>query len=227
MRNANLTRHAEVRLGERCKLSPEKLKHLLDNGVTIPVALQKGGRHAKRLLYSSPDQTWFIVVQDAADGGILTVMPLDYLKHRIAVTAAQRRSARSRVQAFENTRVTRTSCSESSYPACVISGENAVNPPPPPNQTSATNGWKVRVCYTIRGATFYKNLSKTHPEHGDPADWTTPGPVHSWLRECLVEAGIPFRSVEHVTADRKGLSELADCLLEHLPMTPEEIESCR
>jgi hypothetical protein len=73
MRNSNLTRHAEKRLGERCKLSPEKLKRLLDNGVAIPVALQKGGRHAKHLLYSCPDQDWFIVIQDANDGGVLTV----------------------------------------------------------------------------------------------------------------------------------------------------------
>ena len=226
MQNANLTRHAEARLGERCKLSPDKLKHLLDNDVAIPVALQKGGRHAKRLLYSSPDQSWFIVVQDATDGGILTVMPLDFLKHRIPVTAAQRRSARSRVQAFENTRLTRMCGSESSSPTSVISGENTVNLPPP-NQTAATDGWKIRVCYAIRGAAFYKNLSKTRPEHGDPTDWIIPGPVHSWLRERLVEAGIPFRSVEHITAERRGLSESADCLLEHLPMTPEEIESCR
>jgi len=46
MRNANLIRHAGERLVERCKLSPDKLKHLLDNGVAIPVALQKGRRHA-------------------------------------------------------------------------------------------------------------------------------------------------------------------------------------
>ena len=227
MRNANLTRHAEVRLGERCKLSPEKLKNLLDHGVTIPVALQKGGRHAKRLLYSSPDQEWFIIVQDADDGGILTVMPLDYLKHRIAVTAAQRRSARSRVHAFENPRVTRTNCSPAASPAPKSSVDTVVALPPMPEKTSAANGWRVRVCYTTRGATFYKTLPRTHPEHGDPTDWTTPGLVHSWLRDCLIEAGIPFRSVEHLTAEHKGLSESADCLLEHLPMTHEEIEACR
>jgi hypothetical protein len=227
MRNANLTRHAELRLGERCKLSPEKLKHLVDHGVTIPVALQKGGRHAKRLLYSSPDQAWFIIVQDADDGGILTVMPLDYLKHRIAVTAAQRRSARSRVHAFENPRVTRTTCSPVASPTPENSVDNAVAPPPMSKPASAANGWKVRVCYTVHGATRYKNLPRTHPEHGDPADWTAPGLVHTWLRECLIEAGITFRSVEHVTAERKGLSTSADCLLEHLPLTHEEIEACR
>ena len=50
MRNPNLTRHAEVRLSERCKISPENLKRLLDNGLTVPVATQKCGRHANRPL---------------------------------------------------------------------------------------------------------------------------------------------------------------------------------
>ena len=53
MRKANLTQHAAARLGERSKLSPENLKRLLDNGVTVPVALQKRGRHAKRRLASA------------------------------------------------------------------------------------------------------------------------------------------------------------------------------
>jgi hypothetical protein len=126
-----------------------------------------------------------------------------------------------------NPRMTRTTCTATTSPALEFSAEDAVAPLPMPNQTSATKGWKIRVCYTLRGATFYKNLPRTLPEHGDLADWTAPGPVHSWLRERLIEAGIPFKSVEHITADRKGFSESADCLLEHLPMTHEEIEACK
>ena len=209
-----------MRLSERCKLSSENLKRLLDNGLTVPVATQKGGRHAKRLLYSSLDQAWFIVVQDADDGGILTVVPLDYLKNRIAVNTAQRRSARSRVHAFENPRATRTTGSAKTSPV-------AVGQLPALNQSLATYGWKIRVCYTIRGSTSYKTLLRTLPEHGDPANWTTPGPIHAWLRERLIEAGIPFKTIERITAERKGQSESVDGLLEHLPMTREEIEACR
>ncbi len=168
MRNANLTRHAEVRLGERCKLSPEKLKNLLDHGVTIPVALQKGGRHAKRLLYSSPDHAWLIVVQDADDGGILTVMPLDFVKHHLGVTAAQRRSARSRVLAFEKPRAPRQSCTATSIAVTATTAGNAVVPPP--DQSSVAKGLKLRVNFTIGGAVFSKNLPATLPEHGEPAD---------------------------------------------------------
>ena len=227
MRTAILTQHAATRIGERCKLSPENLKLLLDNGVTIPVALQKGGRLAQRLLYSITDRAWFIVVQDADDGVILTVMPLEYLKLRLPVTAAQRRSARSRVLAFERTRLRWSARSTISTPVPATAVENAAMPPPTIKQTSATNGWKIRVCYTAHCTILFKNLPKTLPAHGDPTHWTTPGPVHSWLRERLIEAGIPFRSVEHVTAERQGLSESADCLLEHLPMTHEEIEACK
>ena len=223
MRNANLTRHAEVRLSERCQLSPEKLKHLLNNDVAIPVALQKGGRHAKRLLYSSSDQAWFIIVQDADDGGVLTVMPLDYLKHRIAVTAAQRRSARSRVRALENPRVARTNCQANGSPAI----QAQVAAPLLHAKSAPANGWKIRVCYTARGATFHKNLPRTLPEHGSPAEWTVPGTMHVWFRESLMTAGIPFRAVEHVTAERAGVTAAADCLMEHLPMTAEEIEACK
>lgn len=220
MRNANLTRHAWERLGERCKLSPEKLKHLLDSGVTIPVALQKGGRHAKRLLYSSPDQDWFIVVQDASDGGILTVMPLQYLKHRIAVTASQKRSARCRVREFEKPRMTQ--------PVRVTTSTACADVPPPGcDQRPAPTGWKIRVCYTVRGMTCYRNLPRTPVDHGSPTEWSTPGAVHGWFRERLIEAAIPFRSVEKISAERKGESVMADCLLEHLPLTPEEIAACR
>lgn len=43
----------------------------------------------------------------------------------------------------------------------------------------------------------------------------------------MIELGIPFRSVEKVSAERKRETLAADCLLEHLPMTQEEIASCR
>ncbi len=93
MRSAKLTRHAEERLLERSKLHPDTLRRLLDRGASITIATQKGGRHAKRLLYSNADESWFIVIQDSNNGGVLTVIPLDFVKDRLPVTAAQKRSA--------------------------------------------------------------------------------------------------------------------------------------
>lgn len=43
----------------------------------------------------------------------------------------------------------------------------------------------------------------------------------------MVEAGIPFRSIELVTAERKGLSDSADHLPGHPPMASEEIAACK
>jgi hypothetical protein len=223
MRNANLTQHAETRLAERSKLSPGALKCLLDNGVTVPVALQKGGRHAKRLVYSSADQDWLIVVQDAGDGDILTVMPLDYLKNRIPVTAAQRRSARSRVLAFERPR---QRCSVTGSPVTATSAGNPVVPPSP-KQPLLAQGLKLGVSYTIGGALFSRNLPATLPEHGAPATWAVPGEIHAWLRERLIEEGIPFKAILSIRVRWKGQWEIAEGLLEHLPLTFEEIEACR
>src|ERR1039457_7180407 len=101
MRNATLTAHAEERLKERCKLTPERLKSLLDNGASITVATQNGGRHVKRLLYSTPDKAWLIVVQDGKDGEVLTVMPFEYVENRLPVTADQKRRARKQARIFE------------------------------------------------------------------------------------------------------------------------------
>lgn len=208
MRSAFLTRHAEARLNERCTLPEQKLKGLLDKGATVPVATQKAGRHAKRLLYSTHDESWFIVVQDADDGGILTVMPLAFLKYRVTVTAAQKRGARKRARTFESA------------------------PPPPqaaaaPQSAPRVGGWKLHVHYTVAGQPRIKNLPRTLPELGDPSDRCTPGPIHDWLRQHFLEAAIPLRAVHSICVERKGEIQSADWLLEHLPMTQEEIEQWR
>ena len=79
MKEANFSNHAKQRIGERCSLSQDDIKRILDNDGTIVIHLQKGGRYAHRLLYSVTDEDWFMVVQDGGDGGVLTVMPLEYL----------------------------------------------------------------------------------------------------------------------------------------------------
>ena len=83
------------------------------------------------------------------------------------------------------------------------------------------------VQYNKGGKSHLKNLGRTPAEHGDPADWTIPGPIHHWLKDKLVKAGISFSGIERVTVERKDGAEQVDQLLEHLPLTPEEIEACR
>ena len=227
MRESNLTLHAEQRLTQRTRLSPDQLKTLLDHGATVPVATQKGGRFAQRLVYSTVDEKWFIVVQDADDGGVLTVMPLDYVKGRLPVTAAQKRSARKRVHALENP--PRPCPKPIPCPQLTVtaSGGGTAAPASGFPARPFRGGWRIRVCYTLAGVTTYRNLPATSPEHGDPADWAEPGPIHHWLRDKLIEANIPLHAVACLHALRKNVAESADFLLEHLPMTREEIEACR
>ncbi len=219
MRPATLTRHAEQRASERCSLSLADLKQYLDNGLTVLLAFQKGGRHAKRLIYSPHDNKWFVVVQDGDNGGVLTVMPLDYLKNRIPATAAQKRSARKRVRDF-------LKIPQTAPPALVVSCPQQFEAglPPPPEPL----GWRIRIRFQINGKTCFKALPRTLPEHGDPGHWTEPAPIHAWLRDRIIEAGIPFSGIEWILAGRTSKSERPeDCLLEHLPLTPEEIDACR
>src|SRR6266576_311942 len=71
---------------------------------------------------------------------------------------------------------------------------------------------------------FGVTLLAKNSRHWWPRGMLVPGPIHGWLRERLLEAAIPFRAVERFHAECAGRSEFVDMLLEHLPMTREEIE---
>jgi hypothetical protein len=225
MKAATLTSHAKKRISERCGLSEKELRQLLDAGAGIAIHLQKGGRYAHRLIYSYKDDDWFMVVQDGGDGGVLTVMPLNFLEGRTEVTAAQKRQARSRANAV------RKAAEAKPVIATPEPSEPKAPPPPPPATPPAPQqeplpGWKIRVRYSEGSKTHFKSLPRTLAEHLGPAHWRNVGPVHHWLKERLVEAKIPVNAIECILAEWKGHSEQVDELLEHLPLTPEEIESC-
>jgi hypothetical protein len=117
-----------------------------------------------------------------------------------------------------------------------VSEVNPVSPKPEKKETPTLPNvsasiplpsWKIIVHYNKGGKTHLKNLGRTLVEHGDPADWMIPGPIHKWLKDKLVEADISFSGIECVMVGRKDDMEQMDQLLEHLPLTQEEIESCR
>lgn len=215
MKRASLTNHAKQRIDERCGLSFEEIRQLLDAEASIAIHLQKGGRYAHRLLYSHPDKGWFMVVQDGGDGGVLTVMPLEYLEWRGEVTAAQKRQARSRAD-----EVRRAAKRAAASPPEKVPEAKA-------GLISALPGWKIRVRYVVEGETIFKHLPRTPAEHGDPTNWLEPGLIQIWFKERLIEAGIPFGRIVGVMAGRKGNLEQAEQLLEHLPLTEDELQSCR
>jgi hypothetical protein len=219
---ASLTNHAKLRVSERCSLTPEAVKQILDHSGTVHISLQKGGRYAHRLLYSSTDEEWFIVVQDGGDGGVLTVMPLDYLKDRTTVTAAQKRQARKR--AADALKAAQQPVVE------VVLAETpplpAADPSAPVASPASLPGWKIRVRYMIQGKSHFKTVGRTLAEHGEPASWDQPGPINNWLKVRLMEASIPFGAVEAILAERKSVTHVIDALLEHLPLTEHEILAC-
>jgi hypothetical protein len=99
--------------------------------------------------------------------------------------------------------------------------------PPPVTVPIPLPGWKVVVHYNKGGRNHMKNLGRSPAEYGDPEDWMMPGPIHGWLKEKLVKDGISFTSIECLMVERKDGMEQVDQLLEHLPLTQEEIESFR
>lgn len=216
MKRASLTNHAKQRLGERCSLSEAEIRQFLDAGAGIPIHLQKGGRYVHRLIYSPKDEDWFMVVQDGGDGGVLTVMPLSFLEGRTEVTAAQKRQARSRA-------ITAHRSIEQTPPG----SDARKTKPPPDSQQPPLPGWKIHVRYSAGGKIVNKNLGRTLEEHGHPKDWMTPGLVHDWFKGRLNETKISIIAIRCIMAERKGNMERVDQLLEHLPLTREELEGFR
>lgn len=216
MKSASLTNHALSRLGERSSLSQEEITGILDAGGGIPISLQKGGRHAHRLIYSPRDEDWFMVVQDGGDGGVLTVMPLAFLEGRTTVTAAQKRQARRKAIDAQD--------AMKAAAAPVLT----VLPPPASTQPTSTRLWKFRVRYRGEVRSIFKMLPWVPFDLGGPEDWSVAGPIHLWLKERLVEAQIPIGKIESIAAiSRKQFVIPVEHIMEHLPMTAEEIDLCR
>jgi hypothetical protein len=220
VKEANFSNHAKERICERCSLSQDDVKRILDNDGSVVIHLQKGGRYAHRLLYSVADEDWFMVVQDGGDGGVLTVMPLEFLKGRTNVTAAHKRQARKRALLLEKQKNTPPEKQTGQQPeSAKMTGVNKIPHLP---------GWRVQVFYFVEGRHLSKKLNgRTLESHGDPTDWQVLGPVHHWVKSQLIESSIPLTSVKGFVASRGKVMQNAGCLLENLPMTEEEIKNFR
>jgi hypothetical protein len=220
VKEANFSNHAKQRIGERCSLSQEEIKRILDNDGSVVIHLQKGGRYAHRLLYSLADEHWFMVVQDGGDGGVLTVMPLEFLEGRTSVTAAHKRQARKRAFLLEKKKSAPPDhhTGQHSEPA----GKTSINNVPP------LPGWRIQVFYVLEGRHLSTKLQgRTLESHGSPSGWQVLGPVHHWVKTQLIESSIPLTSIISFVASRGKITQNVDCLLENLPMTDEEISQFR
>ena len=219
MKAAIITTHAKERTKLRCSISPSELKTYLDHGIADVIGLQRGARYALRMFYSAEDDDYFIAIQSGGDGAVLTVMPLMYFDGRVVVTGAQKRSLRARTMRF-------LSQGHRTNDPGVEDGVPAIPTEP---KKRAFVGYRIRVHAVIDGSLRIVTLgTRTDRIHGEPSDWERLGPIHYWLRERIVELGIPFSAAREIRAGRKCSDEQAyDCLLQHLPLTELEIFACR
>ncbi len=75
---ARLTKHATQRLAERTTLTHDKLFGLIHNQLCVIVGIEPFSNRLHKLIYSESDKTHFVVIQDMANGEVITILPLDY-----------------------------------------------------------------------------------------------------------------------------------------------------
>lgn len=73
-----LTYHAAQRLDERTTLFEDELLRLIHNGRCVIVGIEPYTNRLHKLIYSEPDKTHFVAIQDMATGEVITILPIDY-----------------------------------------------------------------------------------------------------------------------------------------------------
>lgn len=90
---ATLTFHAKERLRERTKLSADELLVALRECRTVAFGANPGGRMQLHLLYSVPDDSFFVLPFDIAKCRVCTVLPIQvYLQQRRAVFISEQQA---------------------------------------------------------------------------------------------------------------------------------------
>ena len=77
MRQTRFTEHALERVGERLHLSHKEVAQLLDQDMCVALGKDGSSNRVHKLFYSEPDSFWFVAVQDAATGEVITVISID------------------------------------------------------------------------------------------------------------------------------------------------------
>jgi len=77
-RTTTFTIHALDRVAERMHLTTVELAEILDRGLAVTLGVDEYSNRLRRLFYSVVDEQFFVAVQDAKFGDVVTVLPLDY-----------------------------------------------------------------------------------------------------------------------------------------------------
>ena len=73
-----IRKHASIRMQERCSLSENELKNLLQSGKYYPIGRDDVKRHEHKMIYSELDNEFLVVVEDYDNHDIITILTLDY-----------------------------------------------------------------------------------------------------------------------------------------------------
>jgi hypothetical protein len=76
--STRFSEHALERVKERLSLSIEEVAAILDHDLAVFVGIDEYSNRHRRLFFSVPDNNFFIAIQDADSGEVVTILPLEY-----------------------------------------------------------------------------------------------------------------------------------------------------
>src|SRR3546814_10376923 len=89
-----LSQHAQDRILERLRISPQDLLDLLNGGHGKKIGRSARTHLAHRLLWSHVDESLLVAIQDVVDGTILTVLTLELYCGKYGKNITDRRICR-------------------------------------------------------------------------------------------------------------------------------------
>ena len=78
MRFTHFSQHANKRVLQRTRLSPQHLARVLDHKLVVNTGTEPGLPREHLLFYSTPDECCFVAIRDTMTGKVVTVLPLEY-----------------------------------------------------------------------------------------------------------------------------------------------------
>ena len=88
---STLSLHARERLGERFRISSERLLAILNRGHGKKIGTSVESHLVHRLLWSPVDEQLFVAIQDVIDGTVLTVLTLEMYRRDYGSNVTERR----------------------------------------------------------------------------------------------------------------------------------------
>ena len=76
--SAFFSRHAVQRIVERLSMDLDEVSVFLDEGVAVDVGREPASNRRHMLFYSPADRDYFVAIQDALYGTIVTILPIEY-----------------------------------------------------------------------------------------------------------------------------------------------------